>query len=155
MPGMRGDAGELARPHDMVYGFLPTLPGRAMDVGGSWTDTIDYVADLSGGESRSSAVVTYTVQGDTAVAGASLRKVTFQGRHEVTENSVMAETGAEMVREYSGELTGMFLWDLARGVMAVRESMEELEGTVEIPMAGMPAMPMRLTVTSRARLQEN
>jgi hypothetical protein len=77
--------------------------------------------------------------------------VTFEGEGEVTGAGVTE--GMDIIQTFSGALTGSFFWDLARGVMVSQETTTDMSGTVEVPAAGMPPMPMRAAGTSRAKLQ--
>jgi hypothetical protein len=151
LPELKGNAGRLADPHGLAHMFFPRLPGGAVNPGDSWTDTIRYESEQSGGSTAFDAVLAYTVQGDTMVEGRSLLHVTYQGEGEVA-GSEMTE-GMEAFMNFSGEMSGFFLWDASRGVMVASETTNDMTGTVEVPAAGMPAMPMKASGTSRAKLQ--
>jgi hypothetical protein len=153
LPVMSAEAESMASPYGLVHDFFPRLPGGAVNAGDSWTDTIAYDASLQAGEATSSSVLTYTVQGDTLVDGVTLLHVTYEGNAESTGSGV--QEGMEMIQTLSGDVSGMFLWDMARGCMVVAESQGDLSGTVEVPAAGIPPMPMRVTGRSHVRLQGN
>jgi hypothetical protein len=91
------------------------------------------------------------LQGDTIVDGANLLYITYAGKAEVV-GSGMTE-GMEVIQAASGDVTGMFLWDAARGLMVAGESSQDMDGTVEVPAAGMPPMPMTVTGTGTVRMQ--
>ena len=47
----------------------------------------------------------------------------------------------------------LVLWDPARGLMVASESSADMDGTVEVPAAGMPPMPMAVSGSGTVRLQ--
>ncbi|MFC1661454.1 hypothetical protein ACFL3S_08405 [Gemmatimonadota bacterium] len=151
IPEVEGQAGQLANPHGLAYQFFPLLPGSAVDPGDTWTDTIQYEADLPEGSVAFLGVMTYVLQGDTTVDGMNLLHVTFDGEGEVTGSGITE--GMDVIQTFSGGMDGFFLWDAVRGVMVATETTTDMSGTVEVPAAGMPPMPMKAAGTSRARLQ--
>jgi hypothetical protein len=151
MPELKGDAGQLADPHSVAFMFFPRLPGSAVDPGHVWTDTIHYETERPEASIVFDAVLTYTVQGDTLVDGMNLLHVTFDGDGDVAGGGITE--GMEVFQNFSGGMVGFFLWDAARGIMVSSETTSDMSGTVEVPAAGMPAMPMKATGTSRVTLQ--
>jgi len=138
-------------PAAIAYEFFPRLPGTAVNAGDVWTDTIQYEVEAAGGTTTTQSVLTYTLVGDTVVAGAALLHVTFEGETDVV--SEVLNEGMEMIQTASGAVTGMFLWDMARGLMVFTESNADLDGSVEIPAAGMAAMPLTVSGTGTVQLQ--
>jgi hypothetical protein len=151
LPEVKGSAEQLVSPASFVYEFFPRLPGGAVDPGASWTDTIQYDISTGQGDVSSKSVLTYTLQGDTIVDGATLLHITYTGKAEVV-GSAMTE-GMEVIQSASGDVTGMFLWDTARGLMVAGESSQDMDGTVEVPAAGMPPFPMTVSGSGTVRMQ--
>ena len=151
LPEVRGSAEQLVNPGTFVYEFFPRLPGGATQPGDMWTDTIQYDLETSQGDVSSSAVLTYTLVGDTVVDGSTLLHITYEGQADVV-GSGMTE-GMEVIQTFAGDVTGMFLWDLDRGIMVAGESSQEMDGTVEVPSAGMPPMPMTISGSGTVHLQ--
>jgi len=151
MPEVKGSAGQLVNPATFVHEFFPRLPGGAVEPGATWTDTIQYDLEMDEGDVSSNSILTYTLVGDTVVDGANLLHITYEGEADVV-GSGMTE-GMEVIQAFSGAVTGMFLWDPARGVMVAGESSQDMDGTVEVPAAGMPPMPMTVTGTGTIQLQ--
>lgn len=151
LPGVKGSAEELVTPESIVHQFFPRLPGRAVNPGDTWTDTIQSETQTGQGNQTSKSVITYTLVGDTVVDGATLLHVSYEGTSDVVGTGTTG--GAEVIQTASGDVEGMFLWDLARGLMVVDESNVDLDGTVEVPAAGMPPMPMTVSGSSTTRLQ--
>ncbi len=151
LPEMKGSAEQLVNPVSLVHDFFPRLPGRAVDPGDTWTDTVKYEAQTSDADLSSNSVLTYTLVGDTVVDGATLLHITFEGESDVVGTG--ATEGMEVIQAASGDVTGMFLWDPARGLMVALESSADMDGTVEVPAAGMPPMPMTVRGSGTVRLQ--
>lgn len=150
-PEVKGTAEQLISPTTFVYEFFPRLPGGAADPGDMWTDTIQYEINMEQGDVSSKSVVTYTLVGDTVVDGLTLLHVTYEGDAEAVGTGLSG--GTEVIQTFAGDLTGMFLWDPARSLMVWSESSQDLDGTVEVPAAGMPPMPMAISGTGTAYLQ--
>ena len=151
LPEVKGSAEQLVSPASFVYEFFPRLPGGAVDPGETWTDTIKYDIQTGQGDLSSNSVLTYTLVGDTVVDGTSLLHITYEGQADVV-GSGMTE-GMEVIQTFSGDVTGMFLWDPARGIMVGGESSQDMDGAVEVPAAGMPPMPMSVRGSGTVRLQ--
>lgn len=151
IPEAKGSAEQLVAPVSFVHEFFPRLPGGAVNPGDMWTDTIAWEASTSEGEMSTNTVTTYTLVGDTVVDGATLLHVTYEGMADVVGSG--ATEGMEVMQVFSGPVTGMFLWDSARGLLVAGESSQEMDGTVEVPAAGMPPMPMTVSGSGTVRLQ--
>ncbi len=150
-PEVTVTAEQLISPVALAYEFFPRLPGGAASPGDMWTDTIQYEIVMSQGGLSSKSVVTYTLVGDTVVDGLTLLHVTYEGEAEAVGSG--ATEGMEAIQSFSGDLTGMFLWDPARSLMVFNESSQDLDGSVEVPASGMPAFPMTITATGTVYLQ--
>jgi hypothetical protein len=153
VPDMKGDAEALASPHAIAYQFFPILPGGAVDPGATWSDTIHFEVETSQGETITTAIMNYTLVGDTAVGGVNLLNISTKGTADVTTFGVTE--GMEVTQIFSGDITGTFLWDPARSVYFGGTTEQDMSGTVEVPAAGMPPMPLRVRGTSHVRLQGN
>lgn len=153
LPEMKGQAAELAGPHAIAHQFFPLLPGGAVDPGATWTDTIYYEAEVGSGETTSTTVMTYTLEGDTVVDGMRLLKIGMEGTADVVAFAVTE--GMEVTQVFSGDLTGTALWDPARSLYVGGYSEADMAGTVEVPAAGMPPMPLTVSARSHVKLQAN
>lgn len=151
LPEMKGQAAELAGPHAIAYQFFPLLPGGAADPGDTWTDTIHYEAEVGQGETMSTMVMTYTLQGDTVVDGMNLLKIGMVGTADVTAFAVTQ--GMDVTQVFSGDVSGTALWDPARSIYVGGYTESEMTGSVEVPAAGMPPMPLNVSARSHVKLQ--
>ena len=150
-PEVKGDAEQLVRPAGLAYEFFPRLPGDVTEAGAMWTDTTAYDLPAEGGNVSTESITTYTAVGDTVVDGVTLMKITYEGEAEAVAEVV--SEGMEVIQSFSGDVTGMFLFDAARGVMVYNESSQDMDGTTEVPAAGIPPMPMTITGTGTVWLQ--
>ncbi len=151
LPETKGSAEQLVSPISFVHEFFPRLPGGAVNPGETWTDTINWEASTADGDVSSSSVMTYTMAGDTVVDGTTLLHITYEGEGEVVGSGFTE--GMEVIQVFSGDVVGMFLWDPARGLMVAGKSSQDMDGTVEVPAAGMPPMPMTVSGSGTVRLQ--
>jgi hypothetical protein len=153
LPELKGQAAELASPHAIAYQFFPLLPGGVAQPGDGWTDTIHYEAEVGQGETTTTTVLTYTMVGDTVVDGLSLLNISVSGSADVISFGVTE--GMEVTQIFSGDISGSVLWDPARAIYYAGTFEQDMSGTVEVPAAGMPPMPLRVRGSSHAKLQGN
>lgn len=151
LPKTKGSAEQLVTPVSFVHEFFPRLPGGPVKPGDTWTDTIQYQAQTGDGDLSSKSVVAYTLVGDTIVADVTLLHITYQGQADIVGSATTE--GMEVIQAASGDVRGMFLWDPARGLMVFGDSSQDMDGTVEVPAAGIPPMPMTVSGSGTVRLQ--
>jgi len=151
LPTTKGSAEQLVSPASFVHEFFPRLPGGAVNPGDTWTDTIQYEVQTADADISSNSVLTYSLVGDTVVDGTTLLHVTYSGKADVVGAGVTE--GMEAIQAFSGDVTGMFLWDPARGLMVAGESSQDMDGSVEVPASGMPPFPMTVSGSGTVRLQ--
>jgi hypothetical protein len=151
-PEVRGAVAPLANLQALAYEFFPILPGGAVGPGDSWTDTLSYALELPQGDSESTSVMTYTLQGDTAVDGRTLLHIALTGTNDVTQTGVLG--GMDVILTISGDIEGTILWDAARSLYVSGDFRRDMDGTVEVPTVGMPPVPMTMTGRSHVQLKE-
>lgn len=151
VPETKGSAEQLVAPISFVHEFFPRLPGGAVDPGATWTDTISWEASTAEGDMSTVSVLNYTLVGDTVVDGTSLLHIAYTGKSEIVGAGVTE--GMEVMQTFSGDTEGMFLWDTAKGIMVAGKSSQDMDGTVEVPAAGMPPMPMTMTGSGSIKVQ--
>jgi hypothetical protein len=134
----------------IAHSVFPGLPGRAVQPGDSWVDTVAIAEDGDTGESSQETITTYTVVGDTQMDGRSLLEISFAGTTEMRQT--MAMQGAEIEQRTSMSVEGRVLWDMQRGLMFERETLSRGTGTVRVALAPMP-LPTRVESRSRVRLR--
>ncbi len=151
VPEVKAEIAQLVNPYGFVYEFFPRLPGGVVQPGESWTDTIRYEVSLGEAGVTSSTVMTYTLVGDTVVDGQNLLVISMTGDAEVVASGVTQ--GMDVSQSFSGTSEGVVLWDPVAGVMVSAERTAQMSGSVDVPAAGMPPMPMRVKAKTRIWLQ--
>lgn len=135
----------------LAYSLFPRLPGRVVAVGDSWADSLTYTQTLEAGETEVTSALTYTVLGETQMAGRSLLDIGFEGTAEISQE--MSIEGAAVNLAAETEVSGSLLWDRAAGVLY--ESDLTMEGPGQARMAMLPAaLPTRMTWRTTVRLQD-
>ena len=135
-PELSGTAEQFVQPLPTAHNFFPRLPGRAVSVGESWTDTIRFDGPSGPGDVKGTTVVTYTAAGDTVVDGRSLLRIDVEGTTEQVSTGIIA--GMDFSQTVSGDLSGWYLWDTRRGLMAGAYQEADLRGSMEVPAAPFP-----------------
>jgi len=136
----------LSLPHEI----FPRLPGRPVETGASWVDTVAWSGSGDGGDFESRTVFTYTLAGDTVVAGATLLRIAVQG--DVTLEGSTGAQGASLQQQLIGTTTGTYLWNPVGGLVHEVQLYRSLEGTVRLSSTNMPDMPVRASGSLRTRL---
>ena len=98
------------------------------------------------GSSESTTVYTYTLVGDTLVAGRTLQKITVSGVG--TAQTSGEEAGEEISNDMINTLEGFVLWDADRGLVAVADLVRTVDGSMS-----MQGMAMAMTMAGPVRLR--
>jgi len=138
-PTVKGMAAQqLFDPLTLSHSFFPRLPARPAPAGTAWTDTIHYGGPVSGGKAEGSAAVTYTVAGDTVVAGRSLLRITVEGTGQESRSGVVQEANADFTRTVKSSMKGWVLWDASRHLLYGSYTVSDGTGTMDMSMAPQP-----------------
>lgn len=150
-PSMSG-VGEQLRPFQALpYDMFPRLPGRVVPQGQSWVDTVAWNGGPDGGAFASSTVYTYTLAGDTTVAGVSLLKISVAG--DTSLEGSMETGGFAIEQSLSGTTAGFYLWDPVASLVHSAELNRDLEGSLRVPSMNLPAMPIRAQGPFKTQIQ--
>ena len=150
-PKVNQAAQQFFQPLLLAKTFFPPLPGRGVDAGASWTDTIRAEGPQGEGTVSMTLVATYTVAGDTVVDGRSLVRIDMDGTTEASASGMIA--GMDFSQSGSGTASGWVLWDMARGLMAESYTETDLRGTMDVSAAPFP-LGMRVRQQGRVKLVE-
>lgn len=142
---------QFFQPLLLAKTFFPRLPGRGMEPGASWTDTIRAEGPQGEGQVSLTSVITYTIVGDTTVEGSSMVRIDMEGTNESSASGVIA--GMDFSQSASGTMSGWVLWDMSRGLMAESYSESDGRGTMDVSAAPYP-LGMRIRQQSRVKLVE-
>ena len=150
-PTVADEASQMVSGLSMAHTFFPGLPGRAAMPGESWVDSLDYSGEEGPGTRAETAVLTYTVVGDTVVDGRALLRIDVEGA--TTLNNDMEFSGMQVSQESELHVTGYVLWDVQRGIMFEQYKESAGSGQVSVPIAPVP-IPISVRSVQRARLQQ-
>lgn len=150
-PAVRGTVAQFFQPPRLAYGFFPKLPGRAVESGESWTDTLSFEGTPGDGEIKVTSVLDYVIVGDTVVDGRSLLKITVEGTVDQVGSGQV--TGMDFTQSLSGTTSGWFLWDRNRGLLVESRSDGDLRGSMEVSAAPFP-LALRVRQQGQVRLEE-
>ena len=150
-PTLSGQVQEMFPSLTTAHSFFPGLPGTAVDVGETWTDTLNIEGPQGTGEVNAMSIITYTVVGDTVVDGRGLTKITYTGTQEASSAGVTM--GMDFTQQVSGTMEGYVLWDMGAGLMVERFTDSEGRGSIEVSAAPFP-LGIRARSQSTVRLVE-
>ncbi len=138
-------------PITVASSMFPRVPGRAVEPGYMWTDTVNIDGQQGGGTVKSVSVLNYTVVGDTVVDGRSLLRFDFEGTVESASAGVTA--GMDFTQNASGDASGYVLWDMQRSLVVEMFSEGDMRGSMEVAAAPFP-LGMRMRAQSRMKLKD-
>jgi hypothetical protein len=144
LPEVSGESLQFFQPLALAHTMFPRVPGRATNVGDTWTDTVRFEGEQGAGSVSSHSVIQYTVAGDSAVGGRALVRIDFEGTSEVAASG--ARSGNDFTQNLAGDASGWILWDMQRGVLVESHSRGDARGSMEVSAA-----PFPLTVRVRSK----
>ncbi|MDH3222215.1 MAG: hypothetical protein OEO23_00755 [Gemmatimonadota bacterium] len=151
VPAVTGGAEQLRPFLSLPYELFPRFPRGAVAVGSQWVDTVAWSGSPDEGSFASTTAYTYTLQGDTAIAGTTLLRIAVAG--ETSLEGSMETGGFAIEQSLAGTTTGFYLWDPAAGLLHSAELNRSLEGSLRMPSMNLPAMPIRAEGPLRTRIQ--
>jgi hypothetical protein len=150
-PAVEGIAAQMFSAEEIATSLFPRLPARPVEPGTTWVDTLSVESEEESGSIRSTSVVSYTVAGDTTVAGRTLLRVELVSEEERRVDGTQG--GMEINQDLSGTSEGWFLWDRARGLLVESYQTSSLAGTMAVSAAPFP-FPVEVEGEQIVRLQE-
>jgi hypothetical protein len=150
-PEVALEASQFVSGLALAHGFFPGLPDQVVAVGDTWTDTVSYEGQESAGDRSETAILHYSVAGDTTVAGRDLLRIDVEGVRKITGD--VEVSGMAVTQSAEVEVAGHVLWDVEAGVMFERRTTASGSGTVSVPMTPNP-IPLRVERTQTIRLRE-
>lgn len=127
------------------------VPGRAVQPGATWTDTVSTSEQAAGMNQSGTSIVTSTLRGDTVVAGTRL--LIIDSKTVATQQVSGSNEGVEVRQSLAGTTTAVTLWDPARGAIVERKETGTLTGSMELPAMGMSGLPVNVSQTQVLRLR--
>ncbi|MYA64911.1 MAG: hypothetical protein F4139_02365 [Gemmatimonadetes bacterium] len=127
-PRISGMAARELSLAGLAYDIFPRMPGDSVGQGDTWQDEVIWHTDQMEAEFHNVADYTYTLMGDTVVAGRELVHIAVAA--DLSIWTAWGGAGNLSMRRVKGPLTGFILWDPERGLVAYHEYGTEVEGTV-------------------------
>lgn len=150
LPEVSGNAEMLFGATSTAFQFFPGLPGTAVGVGDSWTDTTSWEAEESGGNVQVTVVAAYTVAGDTVVDGRTLLKINLTAATQLDTDT--NADGMDISQSIDMDSEGYVLWDSQAGLPYETYVTMEGSGSFEISVAP-EAFPMTIKGHSHSKLR--
>ena len=139
---------DITGPEGLVRPLFVHLPGRSVELGDQWVDTVTIVEESGGTRSEVHSVVTSTLAGDTVVAGRRLLRIRTESDGRIEATGVSG--GVEIEQRLEGTTVGTVLWDDAAHQLVERVETGELTGTLVLP--DVPTDPMAVQAEIRRRV---
>ena len=135
--------------------LFPRFPGRPLEPGDTWADTMTSSADLEevpelSGAGESTTIYTYSLVGDTVVAGLRLHKIAISRVGTMQVVGTEPEAGEEISQDMTSTVEGFYLWDADRRLVVLADLVRTMDGMMS--MGGMGAMAVTGAGPSRMRL---
>ncbi|MBW3552061.1 MAG: hypothetical protein KY466_01055 [Gemmatimonadetes bacterium] len=150
-PTLSRTAAGIAVQQNMVRPLFVLLPGRVVEPGDRWVDTVSTDERAAGTATRSRSIIRSTLTGDTVVDGRWL--VVIRTEAATTVEIEGSSGGVEVIQRLSGTTLGTILWDPVAALLIARTEDGELEGTLELPGTGFGGLPVSGTVRRTVSLQ--
>jgi hypothetical protein len=143
---------QIAGWSSLVRSYFVPLPGRVVERGATWTDTIVSREEMEALVGEFRAVVTSTWSRDTVVSGRVLGVI--DSNAETTLKVEGDVQGMSFVQRLSGQTKMVTLWDAERRLLVDRREHAELTGTIDLPGVGILDAPLRVEVRSHRALAQ-
>ena len=151
-PSMTGALRDITSAGELIRPFFARLPGRRVEVGDQWVDTVTTTAARGAARTEARRVITFTLRGDTVTAGRRLVLIDTETR--VTIRVVGESGGVALEQQLTGTTVGKVLWDAAARLLVERWTAGELTGTLTLPELDVAPMPIEARVRSAVALRD-
>lgn len=151
-PTLTEAAQQLGLSEGFFRRFFVRLPGGAVNVGATWSDTVVSTDTMGTTVSTVHDSVTSTLAGDTVVNGRTLARITSVTRRALSVAGT--NQGVEIAQRLTGTATATLLWDSERHLLVDRIERTELTGTFDLPQMGMNGLPVSAKAVGRMSLQQ-
>ncbi|MDX1673500.1 MAG: hypothetical protein R3314_01765 [Longimicrobiales bacterium] len=143
---------DVTSPGELVRPLFVRLPGRRVEVGDQWVDTVTTTAARGAARTEARRVITFTLRGDTVAAGRRL--VLIDTETLVTIRVAGESGGVALEQQLTGTTAGRVLWDDVARLLVERWTEGELTGTLTLPDLDVAPMPIEARVRSAVALRE-
>lgn len=151
-PRLDGVLPDIAGPERLARSLFAHLPGGPVGAEARWVDTVTMGEAARGTRSVTRTVIVSTLAGDTVVAGRRLLRIRTEAASEVDVGGVSG--GVQVQQTLAGTLTGTVLWDRNARVLFGKTESGSFSGTLALPDAAGPPMPVEVRVRRSLTLRE-
>lgn len=149
-PAVTPELGDMIGPETLLRPLFVHLPGRPVETGATWTDTVRTLEETRTTRSTGQSIVTTTLVGDTLVDGRRLLLLRTRAENRV---EVVGTAGAVDAQQLlRGTTVGRVLWDPERRLLVERHEEGELSGTLTLPGFDVDGLPVTGAVRRTVRL---
>lgn len=151
-PSLSAAMRDIAGPAGLVQPLFVQLPGRPVEAGARWVDTVTTIEESASARSEVQSVVTSVLQGDTVVAGRRFLHIRTTSVDNVQIAGVSG--GVNFEQRLTGTGSGFVLWDPAAQLLVERVETGELSGVLELPDTGAASMAMTARLARSVSLRQ-
>jgi hypothetical protein len=141
LPTFSAALAQVTTPMQLFHSFFVRLPGRAVERGAAWTDTVRFSEEQAGLTTNVLLITRSTWTRDTTVAGRQLALIESQttSRFELSG----ASQGVEIRQTLEGASQARALWDGNAHTLVERTEQGTASGTADLPGFDMRGIPVR------------
>lgn len=151
-PEFPEELAQIVGPNELLRRFFIRLPGREVEPGTAWTDTITVRDETPGGlTSETTSIVRSVWARDTTIRGNRLAVIESR-----LDNRMRVEgttQGIEIRQSLQGQAAATTLWDPERRIVVRRIESGRATGTTDLPSMGITGMPVTAVSRSTLRLR--
>lgn len=142
---------EVAGVEGLVRPFFVNLPGRIVEPGARWTDTVTTREEGPEAVTRATSVIVSTLVADTVVGGRRLLRI--ETRTETAVEVTGESGGVDIEQQLSGTVMGTILWDAESRLLVARTETGSLAGSLVMPGTSPVALPVSATIWRSVQLR--
>lgn len=143
----------IAGSDNVFRRFFQRLPGGAVTIGTTWTDTIVTEENNEGVVSRTRNIVRSAYARDTTIANRQLAVINTIAERTLEVSGVAQ--GIDIRQMLQGTANGVTLWDPQTRAIVSRTETVDMRGTFDLPGMGVTGMPMTATGSLRMNLRQS
>lgn len=143
---------EVAGVEGLVRPFFVNLPGRIVEPGARWTDTVTTREEGPEAVTRATSVIISTLVADTVIGERRLLRI--ETRTETAVEVTGESGGVDIEQQLSGTIMGTILWDAESRLLVARTETGSLAGSLVMPGTSPVALPVSATIRRSIQLRD-
>lgn len=150
LPKLNANVQQVGVSNAFFRRFFVRLPGRAVQPGATWIDTVTVTEE---GDTKINVVdvVTSTFARDTVINGRTVALINTTSARTVDVSGT--NQGVAVEQKLTGTSTGRTLWDAQRSVLVERTETSQLSGTFALPQMGVTGIPVTARGNGRVTIR--